>query len=435
MKTRQLLALLSAFAALSVGQTIPNNGIRLDGSFNTPYISESGGTAYLQISLKTGNFNLHNTRKPMNIAVVIDRSGSMDDERKMDYAKKAFRRLIEQLEPRDILSVIVYDDKIDVLRSARRIGNDKQSILRILDEISPRNSTNLGGGLIVGLHQAEKNIRKEFVNRVILLSDGLANIGITDPNLLNSIAKEFRRKGVSISTMGVGLDYNENLMMSLAESGGGNYYFIEQPNMLASIVRKEFESVSAVVAQNAVIQLKLDANVRIQDIIGCEFTSSENDYRISIGDLYANDTRELTVELEIPKGKNSFTAARGYLEYSSDKITGTAPSFAVDIQYTKDFTLIEKNRNMEAQAKADVAISTRSVERAMQALDEGNQTAAAKAMQEAEAAVSSSPASGAAITDQRARIEQYQSILKDEKDSRKAKKSIQYDNYKTQKKK
>ncbi|MBW7888332.1 MAG: VWA domain-containing protein, partial [Bacteroidetes bacterium] len=269
MKTRQLLALLSAFAALSVGQTIPNNGIRLDGSFNTPYISESGGTAYLQISLKTGNFNLHNTRKPMNIAVVIDRSGSMDDERKMDYAKKAFRRLIEQLEPRDILSVIVYDDKIDVLRSARRIGNDKQSILRILDEISPRNSTNLGGGLIVGLHQAEKNIRKEFVNRVILLSDGLANIGITDPNLLNSIAKEFRRKGVSISTMGVGLDYNENLMMSLAESGGGNYYFIEQPNMLASIVRKEFESVSAVVAQNAVIQLKLDANVRIQDIIGC----------------------------------------------------------------------------------------------------------------------------------------------------------------------
>lgn len=422
-------------------QSIPKNGIWFDGKLNTPYIFKDGGVAYLQISLKTGSFDLKNDRKPMNLSVVIDRSGSMEDEHKMEYVKKAFSRLIEQLDARDILSVVIYDDQIDVLRTAQRVGNGKRAIIRLLDEVYPRNSTNLGGGLLEGLHQAEQNSRKEFVNRVILLSDGLANAGITDPVELNTLARKFRNKGISISTMGVGLDYNENLMMGLSESGGGNYYFIEHPNMLTALVTKELHSASSVVAQNVNIHLKLGKDVRVKDVIGCESNSSHEVTTISVGDLYANDMREYTVELEIPKGNNSFVAARGYLEYESELITGATPTFAVTVQYTNDYAIIDQHRDMESQAKADVAVSTRSVDRAMKALDEGNQAAADAEMRTAESAVSTSQAAGAsgeagaAIEEQKARILQYQSILKDEQDARKAKKSIQYDNYKTQKKK
>jgi len=121
-------------------------------------------------------------------------------------------------------------------------------LLRLINRVSPRGSTNLGGGMIEGYRQVERFASKEFTNRVILLSDGLANQGITDPRQLNSIARRNRIHSISLTTMGVGLDYNENLMVGLAEYGGGSYYFIEHPRSIAHILNKEFNSLSSILA-------------------------------------------------------------------------------------------------------------------------------------------------------------------------------------------
>jgi Ca-activated chloride channel family protein len=438
MKTR--IALIASFTALFLFSLArgSDKGIALTGRFNCPYVSHRGGTVFLQVSIATPAFDLPH-RQPMNLAVVLDRSGSMADEEKIEYAKKAVRALIDQLQEGDIFSFVIYDDVIQVLREARRVG-DKNELRRLVESVYPRGSTNLGGGMIEGLRQVERHCDKEFLNRVILLSDGLANRGITDTYELKRIAQRYRAKSISLTTMGVGLDYNENLMMGLSQSGGGNYYFIESPNSLASIFRKELRSLSCVVAQNASLELALADQVRLRDAIGCERQSDGAKVVIPIGDLYAGEVRELTIEVEVPEGTGTLDVVKGILRYEGKHgWLESWPSFNASIHYTRDLTEVERKRDNETQAKVDVAVSTRSVDKALKALDEGRRDDAARELRAASAVVISSPAAssmgaGASILgEQKSRLESFQKILQDSADSRKAKKSIQYENYQTQK--
>lgn len=444
MKFAAVVAFVALFTVQEAhGATIdffPKHSIALDAKLNCPYISSSGGTMYLHLAITTADIGTVR-RRPLNLSVVLDRSGSMAGEGKIDYAKRALNTLIDQLSGEDILSIVIYDDRVDVLREASPV-RDKWELKRLIESVSPRGSTNLGGGMIEGFRQVEHNVSREYVNRVILLSDGLANQGITDPRELNRIARRYRAKSIVLTTMGVGLDYNENLMVGLAESGGGNYYFIESANSLASILRREFNMMSSIVAQNAVIEMTLGRGVRVNDVIGCEFRPERERYVIPVGDLYSNDRREFTVELQIPPGSGSITVATGTLRYETRYVAMREyPAFNVRAHYTDDIVIIEKNRDMETQAKVDVAVSTRKVERAMQAVDEGRTEDAAKELREARSMIMASPAALAAgaaageLRQQADKLDSFQRLLKDSSDSRRAKKAIQYENYKTQKNK
>lgn len=439
MRTTKVL-FLALSLALTMTASASDKGIMMEGKLNCPYISHKGGTAFLQISITTPAIESPK-RRPMNIAVVLDRSGSMADQKKIEYAKQSLYLLIDQLTSEDILSIVIYDDVIQVLRDARRVDN-KREIKRLVESVYPRNSTNLGGGMIEGFHQVEKNLNREYVNRVVLLSDGLVNQGITDPYELNKIARQYRTRSISLTTMGVGLDYNENLMVGLSESGGGNYYFIENPNSLASIMRKEFNLLSSLVAQNASVELALGRNVHVRDVIGCEHHNTGDRYVIPLGDLYSNDRRELTVELEIPEGVGTLTVATGTLRYESDRLPERYPTFSVNVHYTRDHAEVEKNRNLEIQARADIAVSTRKVEQAMKDLDDGRQVEAEKQLKEAMIFLNTSPAAAqsgagqALILQQQRQLETYQRTLQDSSGNLgRAKKAIQYENYKTQKNK
>jgi hypothetical protein len=214
--------------------------------------------------------------------------------------------------------------------------------------------------------------------------------------------------------------------------------------------QKEFNTLSSVIAQNASLEVTLGKNVTLRDVIGCEYRREDGTLRIPMGDLYANDRRELTLELSIPPreegwfgGRNSLTVARGQLHYDSELMhKGSYPSFTAAIHYTTDAAEIEKNRDWDTQAKADVSVSTRSVERAMKALDEGKHEEAAKELDVARQSLVQSPAAqqnsaaGAAVRAQEDKLRSYADAVKDStSDARRMKKSIQYDNYKTQRNK
>ena len=437
---RTIIAVLTmiGFFSAGLGRT-PDQKVTINGHINCPFVSHNGGTAYLLLTIAAPATE-PKLRQPMNLAVVLDRSGSMADQNKIEYAKKAVRLLIDQLQYDDIFSFVIYDDVVDVLREAKPV-HDKRELLCLLDEVFPRGATNLGGGLAEGLRQVERHRDKEYLNRVILLSDGLANRGVTDPNELQRMVQRYRGKSVSVTTMGVGLEYNENLMIRLSESGGGNYYFIESPQSLASIFRKELKSLSCVVAQNASVELRLGDGVRLRDVIGYEHRGEGKEIVIPIGDVYSNEHRELTVELEIPEGTGVLNVAKGVLKYDGKRGWFESwPSFAAEIRYTKDLSEVDRNRDHETQAKADVAVSTRNVEKALRALDEGRREDAARELKNAQDAVMASPAAfstgaGASLLiQQKGRLESYQQLLKDSTDDRKAKKAIQYENYQVQKK-
>jgi Ca-activated chloride channel homolog len=416
-------------------------GVQLEGKVNCPYMPVQGGVAYLQISVRAGNMEVP-CRRPMNLSVVVDRSGSMAEEGKIDNVRSVLYRLIDQLGSDDILSLVIYDDLVEVLRPACRVGS-RDEIRRLLERIFPRGWTNLGGGLVEGFMQAERYASASYTNRVILLSDGLANRGITDPCELERLAARYRGKSISLTTMGVGLEYNENLMCGLANNGGGNYYFIEQSDDLASIFRKEFSTLSALVAQNARVELTLGDGVRLVDAIGCNHSESGRVQSIALGDLSAGETRELTIELQVPGGTGTRTVATGRLAYDSERGGRSgSQTFTAVIHYVTELAEVDRHRDMEAQAKADIAISTRAVERSIKSLDEGRRDEAAAQLVAAQAAIAASPAAvqggkaGAMVKDQAAKLTSYIRQFEDkEADARKVKKSVQYENYKSQKQK
>ena len=436
-----VLSLLLVTVSLGQHKIIRNEGIGFYGHLNTNTIGYNGGTVYLQIEVNTPSIQSDN-RKPMNIAVVLDRSGSMSEDRKISYAKKAILSLLDQLTSDDYLSIVIYDNRVDVLASRQRV-TDKRYLKRLVDRITPRGATNLGGGMIEGFNQIERSADREFVNRVILISDGLANQGITNPYELNRIASRYRSKSISLTTMGVGLDYNENLMLGLANQGGGNYYYIESPNQITGIFNEELQGLTSVIAQNATIDLSFGNGVTLADVIGCQWQDNKRHYTIQLGDLYSNEHREVTVELNIPEGTGKRHVATGTLNFESRyERLYTQPKFSVDIRYTNETAELDKGKDWDIQGKVDVALSTRKVDQAMQSLDAGNQQEAVQKMEEARSMIRGGRANttssfAAPMLD--AQMNQLNMLSKElndtSKDAREKKKSIQFKNYQVQKRK
>ncbi len=441
-KSGALFSCVLLAAALTTGaeaMSFPGRSdlIQILGSMNCPVVPPQGGRAFLQITLKASGGELR-SRKPVNLCVVLDRSGSMGEEGKIVNAKAALDALIDRLLPDDIFSLVIYDDVVDVLRPARCAG-DRRELHDLVEGIQPRGWTNLGGGMMEGFAQVGRYAGSRYVNRVVLLSDGLANRGITDPCELGREARRCRERSISLTTMGVGLDYNENLMTSLAAEGGGNYYFIESPRHLSSILGREFDRLGCVAAQNAVIEISTGRGVAVLDVVGAEFTNVDGLVRIPVGDVYEGDVREFTLEITVPPGRGTLVVAEGVVRFEPVRERGCVARLrGVEVKYSDDAVERESRRDLRTQAKADVAVSTRGVERAMHALDEGKGEAAIEELAAARRVLMASPAassplSGGAIKEQEAKLGSYQQKLKDGPDSlQRAKKTIQYDNYRTQ---
>lgn len=435
-----VVLMMAALGHLQAGSPPPRDAIRLDGRVSYPAISSHGGRLFLQLSIAARDFT-RPARRPLNLSIVLDRSGSMAEEGKMSHARAALHALINQLRNDDVLSLVIYDNEVDVLWPASPVGPRKDELRRLVNEVYPRGRTNLGGGMNEGYRQVGRNLQREYVNRVILLSDGLANEGITDPRRLADIAQRQRTTGVSLTTIGVGLDYNENLMVDLSEQGGGNYYFIENPENLASVLRREFDQLSSVLAQSVILELELGGGVTLHDVIGFEYRREGTKVKVPIGDLYANDSRELCAEISVPPGRGSLTVAQGRLVWQVESaVEKTFPSFRTAVRYENDRAAVERERDWDTQAKGDVAVSTRAVKQAMEALDAGNSEQATQTLTSARRDLAASPAvsqSGAAagaIMAQEARLKSYaDSLSREGKDARRVKKSIQFDNYQVQK--
>ena len=449
MKAQYLYALLAAAAFLTAQafaftispRHLAMGEIALRGTLNTSCISTRGGRAYLHIEIETEGFPvMGRAYRQKNIAVVLDRSGSMADEGKLDYAKRAISSLIDQLSSADYLAVVLYDSEVYTILPRQRV-RDKEQIKDLLRRVAPGGSTNLGGGMVEGFRQLEGSPGNSSVNRVILLSDGLANKGVTDPRELERIANSYRNRSVSLTAMGVGLDYNEDLMMGLAESGGGNYYFIENPRQLASDFERELGGITTVVAQNAVIGLTLGRGVAVRDVIGYEWNGEVGRVTIPVGDLSASEHREITVELDIPEGRDGRRIASGELLYPGADLKHPS-SFSVDMRYSDDLSDLKKGTNWDVQAKTEVALSTRNVEHAMKALDEGRPEEAEAQLSVARRALTSSsamvnaPSFAPVMQEQIDALGEYAKDVRDSTADRKqVKKSVQFRNYETQKQK
>jgi len=256
----------------------------------------AGKDFYLLVSVKGKEKSGTTARPPLNISLVLDRSGSMQGD-KILYAKKAVDFVVDNLNSSDVLSIVNYDDVVEVTAASAPIIN-KSVLHEKIARINSRGSTNLTGGMLEGYNQALQTKKSGFVNRVLLLSDGLANVGITDPTQIQQIAqKKLREEGIGISTFGVGADFNEDLMTNIAEYGGGNYHFIGSPDQIPGIFAKELQGLLQVVAQNAMVTLHFPSEkLECKKVYGYPYQVKGDDVTINLNDVFADEEKTLLLK-------------------------------------------------------------------------------------------------------------------------------------------
>lgn len=265
----------------------------------------SNKTVHFYVEARLAKFLNDNVKRiPLNISIVIDRSGSMEGI-KMGYAKRAAKGIIDQLKQDDIVSVVMYDTYVDTVQSPTNVI-DKEKIKARIDKITPRASTNLWGGAEQGYVYVEKNYKSDYINRVLLISDGNANTGLTDSTLIHLKVQKYKDDdGISISTFGVGLDYNETLMTDMAETGAGNYYFIDAPDKMTSIFNNELKGLLNVAAQNAQLKIKLPAGVTLLKSYPLNFRQDGDEVIIKLRDLSSDETKASLFTFKIADKVNS----------------------------------------------------------------------------------------------------------------------------------
>ena len=254
---------------------------------------------YLLARIKAGPPPADQQRRPLNIGVVLDRSGSMGGDKIM-YVKKATQFLIKHLGASDTFSLTIYDDKVEVLVKPEP-PNHKDRLNQTIDSITARNMTNLSGGWLQGCQLVEQSKAEGQVDRVILLSDGLANQGITDPNRLKALARQKREEGITTTCMGVGMDFNEDLLAAMAAEGGGAFYFIDDPDQAPAIFSEELTDLLSVVGQNLVITLIPTGDVRmVRQLNNYPVEKGGGEIAFRMGDIFADEIKSLAIELTIP---------------------------------------------------------------------------------------------------------------------------------------
>ena len=260
-------------------------------------------------------------RKPLNLCLVIDRSGSMAGP-KLQQTIASARFVIQRLAPTDLVSVVQFDERVKVVISPRRVKN-REHLSALLDSIRDGGSTNLSGGWFRGSDCVREVASPDYVNRMILLTDGQANHGTTDPAMLVKHAAELTEEGITTTTVGYGEDFNEDLLTALADSGRGNAYHVETADQAPTIFAKELEGLLAIAAQNVRVTFTPSSLVRQVDLCSTmDHQRSAKILTVTIGDLVSEDTRSVLVTFRVDPVTQEGRVSLGIVTVAYDEVVG-----------------------------------------------------------------------------------------------------------------
>jgi Ca-activated chloride channel family protein len=242
-------------------------------------------------------------RAPVNLAFVLDRSGSMGGQNKLGLAKQAVVEAVHRMEAEDRFSVVAYDDRLEVVIPATLASpEERRRAADRLARIDARGSTNLHGGWLTGCEQVASTLAPDGVNRVLLLTDGLANVGVTDHDELQRLAGTLRDRGITTSTFGVGTDFDETLLQGMADNGGGHFYFIGDVAQMRDHITSEVGETLEIVAREVVLELVLPEGVRVEALSPFRVEQRAGSARVYLGDMVSGQVLSVVLRVTFDFG-------------------------------------------------------------------------------------------------------------------------------------
>jgi len=374
LKSIALLIVASVFLTTSAGART----IDLQVNLGTP-VMEAGKNqkTFLKIGLKGFDLLEESDRAPVNMAIVLDRSGSMAGD-KIARAREAAIMAIGLLRPMDIVSVITYDSVVNVVVPATRVS-DKQSIYRKIRAIRDGGNTALFAGVSKGASEVRKFFDKTRVNRVILLSDGLANVGPSTPSELGQLGASLGKEGISVTTIGLGLGYNEDLMTQLAGMSDGHHAFVQNSSDLNRIFAAEFNTALTVVANQFNIIIRCADSIRPIRVLGRQAQIISQEVHINLNQLSSNQEKYVMLEVEVPPGvagkeMDLASVDVSYLDLKTRKRDSLQES--VSVNFSKEREKVKRSVNQPVMDSAAEQVVNEVSKEAVELRDEGKLEAA-----------------------------------------------------------
>jgi Ca-activated chloride channel family protein len=306
-------------------------------------------------------------RAPLNICLCIDRSGSMEGE-PLEYVKRACDYVVDMLEPNDILSIVTFEEQVDVLMPARRVVN-KALVKEHIHRLEVGNTTNLYDGMMAACMQIASVLQQTpgYVNRVLLLTDGEPTAGLKDFNSIVQQVAEQKTRGISITALGFGSEYNEELMAGIARRSGGNYYYIQRPDLLPEVFRRELETLMTIVARNVRVRFQLSRWVQMRLVYGMQPAYSGRSVEVNVPDIERGTVRTVLSEMEFERHPvGTFRVAKVEVLYD-DVVNNRPERVAADcaFEFTNDRALLPASVNQVVRNELEIAQASQNLQRTM----------------------------------------------------------------------
>lgn len=336
-------AFVSANAASATIRVVPEQSILKAGSEQR---------TVLKITVAADELPPAAERAPVNLALVIDTSGSMNGDR-IENARLAALELISRLDRNDIFSLVTYDSEARTLVPAGPV-EDRAALERIVRGLRARGMTALYGGVETAAEQLRRYQTSQYTHRMILISDGVANVGPSRPEQLAELGGKIGLRGVRISTIGLGLNYNEDLMTSLADGSGGNAYFAEGGPDLPRIIDREIGQALALAYESVTIEIQLPAGMRPVRPISRNVTLNHQNVNATLPPLYSGQTRDILIEVEVSadSAKNTLEIpeAHARMQRPGSKDFAEMRSKPVTIRFSENASDVDASVNLDVQA-------------------------------------------------------------------------------------
>lgn len=305
----------------------------------------------LEIELTAPAASRERESTPLNLALVIDRSGSMSGG-KLEQAKVAVRQILDLLRPSDGVSIVDFDNIVTVDAEVSSVTpSARDEIMAGVYRLQARGSTDLGEGWLKGCESVARRLSNGRVNRTLLLTDGQANQGITDPEELSRHAAALFERGVATSTFGIGLGFNEHLLEAMANNGGGNYYYIDNDQRIPELLLAEFKDLAAVTLKNVVLEFTFPSNVSVELLGEWRAERHDNKLVINLSDLPANRAVNLFIKILTPPGSGQLVMSATVFGHNEDDKT-----FNIAQDITLQYAAADKVAEAEASRDTELVM-------------------------------------------------------------------------------